>query len=894
MVRQALIALGALQATSAADAIARCLASPNMNLKKAAAEALARAGSPAVVPALLAWIAHHDNPGLRALVRAALRAILGRWLVPVVIAALDEPRAPRATELLVDALDGTLTADEVAAIARTRSGAPWLTTLVRGAAAGTLAMTGGAPVDLDAAFARRGLAALLATATARLPDDDEATRLGLRWLDAARDRLALGRALRTPGDADAGGLAALLARRRTARATLTGEDSHALLDRWDALDADARTAGLALLPTDDASLTARIAEAIATRPPTELPPGLGAVAAARWSSHDASWWAMAPPPEPETTRERAVEVIRIDRDRTSPVTVSDAAAVAIARDLIAAGQVDQAIALGTRDALVGPIVAAIAAARGVDEAIHHAERWLEAAPARGVALIHAIAAIGAPAGAVLRRLVRDPRGEVRTRARLLDLLAAIDRDGPTARDFLQDTVAAAHAATGSAAATALLRDARLPERRRLLGRFLDGELGGIAVDLSRRDTAWLAAELRAATGDRRERALMLLGHLDDDDQRDALALAVWRATDDDGPAKDRARALLRAAPVGRLWPQLEPALARGDWTVLDVLGPTAVMPPSLIAQVAARPDQVAHWAAYLDRATSGTLVAPGLAAALLRGLASVTGATARDHLLRVIARLVDWAEPDAAAALAAGLAPVLAGPDRDHALATVLAAVADRDPSGRLDLLLPIARAGDREVTRAIADAVLAAPRTAARLTPTLAAAVARVFAERLGGRDPERIRAILTARARAARTELERAALLDTLDAAIDHPLARVRVHALRLLRMQGDRPRYLRASRRLLADPDPAIVRTAIRVVAFARDRDAADAVTELLGHAQPIVRAAARDGLRVLGVAARPALTRALAHARPDRRAAIAAVIDELDRAVELDEPDDEHDA
>ncbi|MCE9574872.1 MAG: HEAT repeat domain-containing protein [Deltaproteobacteria bacterium] len=831
VVRQALIALGELRATSATAAIAACLASPNMNLKKTAAEALARAGSPAAVPALLAWIAHHDNPGLRELVRAALRAILGRWLVPVVIAALDQPREPRAIELLVDALDGALTADQVAALAVARPTAPWIDALLRSAGAGTLGLAAGPPIDLDAAFTRRGRAAALAIATAPRPDDDEPTRLGLVRLAGARDRRALGRALRTVASDD-GVLAALLARRRIADARLTGVESQALLDRWDALDDDARTAALALLPTDDATLTARIAQVIAGRPPTDLPPGLGAVAAARWTSDAARWWSTTPWPEPEATRARAATVVRLDHDRAPPATISVATAVELARDLIDAGEVDRAIALGTRDELVRPIVAAIAAARGIDAAIRHAEQWRERAPGRADALVHALTALGAPAIAALRRLARDPRVEVRTRARLIDMIAAIDRDSPAARAFLDGTVDAAHAAMAPAAATALLGSARLVERRQLLARFLDGKLGGpLAATLGRRDTAWLAAELRASTGERRERGLMLLGSLDDVHQRDALALEVWRATDDDAPAKDRARALLRGAPVGRLWPRLEPALARGDWTVLDVLGPTAVVPPSLIAQLAARPDQVAHWAAYLDRATAGTLVAPGLAEALIRGLASATGATARDHLLRVIARLVDWAEPDGATALAAALAPLLAGTDRDDTLTTILVAIGARDPAARLDLLLPITRPADRDAVLAIADAVLAAPRAALRLSPAIATAVERVFAAQLGGRDPDR-----------------------------------------------------------LLDDADPSIVRTAIRIVAFAGDREAVDALAALLAHAHVAVRAAARGGLLTLGPIARPALVGALAHARPDRRAVIAAVLDDLDNAIDADEPGD----
>src|SRR5262249_44456084 len=107
-VRQAIGAIGSLGARAAhcAGVLARCLDHGNMNIKKAAAEALATAGGPEAVTRLMFWLGHHDNPGFRAALAAALRAILGRAYAATIVAALvasgtEGPDAARRTDLLI-------------------------------------------------------------------------------------------------------------------------------------------------------------------------------------------------------------------------------------------------------------------------------------------------------------------------------------------------------------------------------------------------------------------------------------------------------------------------------------------------------------------------------------------------------------------------------------------------------------------------------------------------------------------------------------------------------------------------------------------------------------------------------------------------------------------------
>jgi hypothetical protein len=124
-VRQAVLAIGSLGARAArcAAVLARCLEHRNMNIKKAAAEALATAGGPEAVGGLLFWLGHHDNPGFRAALVAALRAILGPAYAATIVAALvaagaEGPDPARRTDLLIDALDRTLASDDAVALCR--------------------------------------------------------------------------------------------------------------------------------------------------------------------------------------------------------------------------------------------------------------------------------------------------------------------------------------------------------------------------------------------------------------------------------------------------------------------------------------------------------------------------------------------------------------------------------------------------------------------------------------------------------------------------------------------------------------------------------------------------------------------------------------------------------
>ncbi|MEW5625477.1 HEAT repeat domain-containing protein, partial [Streptomyces hydrogenans] len=105
-VRRTLEVLGDARARWASDAIAGCLDHPAMNVRKTAARALATAGTARAVPPLLHHLGRADNPGLRALLLDALRALLGAALTATVTAAADGATDARTRERLLAALPG--------------------------------------------------------------------------------------------------------------------------------------------------------------------------------------------------------------------------------------------------------------------------------------------------------------------------------------------------------------------------------------------------------------------------------------------------------------------------------------------------------------------------------------------------------------------------------------------------------------------------------------------------------------------------------------------------------------------------------------------------------------------------------------------------------------------
>ncbi|GAA3217738.1 HEAT repeat domain-containing protein [Dactylosporangium siamense] len=841
--RQALTALGQVGARWAAHAVAACLEHPNMNVKKAAAEALRTAGTPTTVPHLLGWLGRHDNPGLRTALLAALRELLADATTATVLAAAEQADPGRTRDLLLEALDRALPARAVAALAD--QGSPAGPGLLRLVAAGRVRLSAGTVADLATRMAAHGVTPRpVSPATAPHPDLVTLTRDG--WHDRVARRVASGH---DPADLPGALLPAL---RR-------------LLPDW-----------LRLAATG----------------PAIRPPVLRLVlrcCPAPWTDSERAGF----------TRSRQVLVAGLgelppaDRDRLLAVLED------LAPHLTATAAFD--VATGLRRAPAAP-----AGRRSTLPLLRLCGAVLTRAD---VERALADAALGA-----------DPwLGEVRV---LREAFTVPDPSVPAATGSRAPAAAGppSSASAGSRVAARTGSPSSASAGSRVAGRAgspSSASAGGpLAAGGSRERLAALVEAWPATDPADRPRLLDRMADLqpidappwtiDEEAHRPVPPPRTPHDGDLDQPrsANHRARLLdllehpasgttqrRRAVEALRSWP--EPDIQRR--LLMAYLRGDADVPPT---------------AALARTLTIADLTAAGLAAT--GGAAAVLGGSV------VPAADVAGFDPAAADLGAAGLPAVdgarsgPAGVDPDGVgtgeavLVRAVRLAAHLDQAGLAPLIPALQRlrehgtpdvrtAADavlRQLPGRIRAAVLGEPLdpllVPAPVEPRLPAALLEHPARPAGAGPPTR--QDLLDRARDGDTGQIRVALAalaetsgdgdadvaELLEHLLRHPEPKVRLHAHRVSRQVLDRPAYLRHSEILLADPQPDIVRAAIRAVSGAAWTPAIAAVAGLLLHPDPTVRRTAEAGLARFGQAAVPAVTKAAARARPDRRAVYTTVL------------------
>ncbi|MDC0668155.1 HEAT repeat domain-containing protein [Nannocystis radixulma] len=641
--RQALLALAEARATAAAPAIAAWLEHPNMNLKKTAAEALRRAGTPAIAPVLVRWLGVHDNPGLRAALSTALAELLGDAATPALLAALDgqslaDPQTPARWRLWLLALDGRLDAPAVWFAAR--RGAPWLPTLLGLLARREVHLRRGDLAGLAARLHRHGLhhgefvmppPAPLRPGVRALRDrglhDD--TRLALlEHPDALTvDELAVVRpylrdwllALTRPHGAGALSLVLqLFAAGLDERAQADCAAHVDALAAW--LDDGPREPLLqlldAVLPRLDTLAAWRLAESLRRSAP-------------RPNLSSRSWL--------ERLRRCGAVLVRADLERALHDCAATPDPAALTRAVL-------------RDAFPG--LAALAA----DELQHRdrlAEQLRAGADARELlarplqpALLRDLYPDVPPAqqGAWLDRLLQLQPLDVpdfqppapasarhqpppRSAAALARLLARLAGSGPHDREHVADLLLGwPEPAAQRAVLAACLEGHVLLDNRRA------SRLGAI---FAAEHAAWIAAaehdlELRA-------RVVPLCNALEFDVLLDLVPTLIrWWAADAAG-LRHPIAASLRWLPAARLLPHLEPRLRAGEWGCLDLLAQPTTLPPAWRDLLARAPD---HAARLREHAATAPLAARDRPPPLdLKALRTPLPAPAGETATRTVAEL---------------------------------------------------------------------------------------------------------------------------------------------------------------------------------------------------------------------------------------------------------------
>lgn len=831
-VRQALLALGHARARWASTAVAACLGHPNMNVKKTAAGVLVRAGTPTAVPALLFWLGHHDNPGLRGTLVEALRAILGEAYLATVLAAAEHSEDGRARELLLEGLDRTVSAGSVLALDDQASRV--VPTLLGLVATGRVGLASGTVEDLATAMAEHGITAPAAPRSAvdstvdldvrslaaegwnpsvalRIAERDELphpTQLrALRpmlpdWLRlAGSEPAARGRVLRLalrlcPAPWTDGELAAFA---RCTGVLLDGLDS---LDGTDAASAEDRHDLIEVLeavaPTLPAVEKLAVVDAVRALPCAPVPAGSRSTLT--------------------LLRSLGAVLVRADLEQ----------ALASARLGANPWQAETAV---LRDAFAAPQSPEATGPAGAE-----AEAWRAALEA----------AVRAP-GAVeeLRRLHRQHDGVPGSRDRLTALIDVYSSAGHEVRAALIDRMTVIQPLDAPPWTIAESTHAPAARPRTVHGDDLDQP----------RSTALrerLLAMLQASAPDRRHSA--------------ALALLEW-------PEPEAGLPVLRAFLQGRIDVPVDADLAR----TLSALGETELRADGILH------DRVALAAGRLDPWDLEPLIPlllewwehdpPSSSSAAGRALHRVPA----DVLAQRLAERLDagaWGFLD----LLCGR-PLLRTPALTQTCRRLRAEGRDELADGLLLVEGPL-RGPDTVRQDAAALAALR-DRARARSTGSAQLPSRQELLELARTADPVRVRRALTrlAEGHSGPDADQDPGLRDLIGELLHHPRPKVRLHAHRTSRAMLDRQTYLHHTSVLLDDPQPDLVRTAIRTLCHAAWAPAIPAVTRMLEHSHPVVRKTAAEGLVAMGTPAIPALRHAADHVRPDKRSLYTEVLERI---------------
>ncbi len=896
VLRQALIALGDLRAHWAAPQISASLDHPNMNIKKTAIAALTGTENQSIVPKLVFWLSHHDNPGLREELVSLLKRVLGPDYVPVISSALDRADQKRPWELLCQALSHGISLQFV--VNKVQSRPPWAPPLLTLIYAGAVSLADSDVVSLEAELSRRGL-------EKHIPKSFEApsfaphSQEGQEKFDFAKTIVQLDLLLETrqgeardtaSADQELNGLLSRIA-------VVNGTDRQQrklrrhiprLFDLYPLLSKEAQQGALAIVSANVSRLSpleklraAWIAKDSWEGEPASLSGALLRETAAVLTTQQARYLLAD---ERFAADGRAVNTVLWSSPAASELQqLLITNGPQVLDPLVETGRHTQCFDSAQRSETLNPVAVIDAVNRhlGASAALDFTGRLLDVSTLADKYLPSLLSRFDGAKMDDLLNAIQSNKGlsfAVRTSA----ISALTTRPSRQNEAVLKRVLITAPTDLRATAAGCLVQWCDTKTRATILDQYLNGHIGQTSIDFdpTKSELQHLAAAIDRKPDPLDDQALrrildLFRGRASHTAAVIQILVAVWeRGLADSSPM---ARSKLRGIPVSNVLPVVYPQLKENRWAYLDILGSEQRMSPTFSTLFNQTNQQGKEMLlAYFSRHPDvGPFYSPDLSDVLLSHIAESSELTGA---LAVLAKLTDWYDGDRAAHLVRSLKKgIRTSTKREAIVVNALLQGTQGLPAAiqikQFAALGCITQYPD--IMARIAEVQLDEPNAMALLPKETQVAIGHHIRSLTTDNDPELVRKVMTYLAKTQGVE----ETVDLLQEMLSHRSPRVRLQAHRLLQRNAPRDRYLRATAELLSDDNPDIVRRAIRALTFSGDTDSLKRIIGLLHHKERTVRRAAHQGLVAMGETAVSALHRAAKQQRPDRRGEILNVLAEI---------------
>jgi excisionase family DNA binding protein len=895
ILRQALLALGNLQAHWAAPTILKSLEHPNMNIKKTAIVAMRGTKCRSIIPKLLFWVSHHDNPGFRQELVSVLKASLENDFVTVVATALDLTTKKRSWELLCLALNNEISTAFVTN--KIQHNHPWTKILLLLIYSGSVYLKDGDVVSLEAELRQRGLEKCIpetfdaptfatyfadsmkefdfAKTVAQLhhlleqapqgvePNKDIIKTLTLVGLNNGTNfhlrklRYHVHQLIDMCGslnkDARHGVLSILLANANTFSEVETLRTAWIAKDLWDEFQSD--SSGKAISDIGAVLTVQQARQLLASEQFSSLNRAVNTIL---WASHSES------------------ELGRLLASSGSRVL----------SEFIEVGRQEQCFKQACKDERVLDCVSVINTVKdhyGNKAAINLTRRLLRKSDLASRHMSSLLPRFeGTESDGLLADISSNKKLSINLRTEAISALSK--RPSNWNRSVLKKAVEDKQAEIRMQAASGLYEWSNSESRTHLLDKYIDGKLGEHFTDLKmkRSEVRHVAKRVKKVKGKREDQELVRILELlpacaFHTQETINILVGVWEKGLNDSSAM--ARNILRGVPIRNVLPAVYPRLSKNIWAYLDILG-TEQKVDSAFLKLFKQADANGknQLLRYLYRKPDmGPFYSPGLGDALLSFI-KTNEEIAKP--LAILSKLTDWYEPESALRLVKSLQEVMKRSPKQEKEVIDAILLGSHGQSAALQIKL-FRELGLGCVTKyptimtRIAEAQIDEPNTTVLLTNDTRVAITNHIRNLISDKNPELARKVVTYLARTQSPE----ETMDLLEEMLSHRSTRVRLQSHRMLQRTAPRERYLQATAQLLSDTNPDIIRRAVRVLTFGGDTDSLKKIIGLLHHKERTVRRAAHQGLVVMGELAVPPLHRALNQERPDRRDVIRDILTEI---------------